>query len=106
MDRLREILEIVEVLVSASRSLVTLEMMQAAQAHFEALEDVDHARRVTLGKIHTGDAGRNLDANRRYAHADDLILRLEKLHGEFGDVEPKLLQCRDDLRSIAGMCGD
>ena len=48
MDRLREILEIVEVLVSAGRSLVKLEIMQADQAHFEAVEDVDHARRVTL----------------------------------------------------------
>jgi hypothetical protein len=80
-------LKTTEVLVPACRSLVGLQVLQAYEIDFHALDNDRFTGRVALAELDAGYGCEDLNPDGREPHADNPVLRKEQILREFGKVE-------------------
>lgn len=69
-----EVLQIIQILIPSTRSLILLQVFQVDNPHFNLIYRINNPLCVTAFETDTGYCCQKLDSHGRNAHSDDLIL--------------------------------
>ncbi len=76
---LQQVFQIVQVLGTADRPLVGLEVLQTDNTHFHAVDDNHRPLGMALPKIDAGDPGQEVDLQRRHPQSDYPVLSQKRI---------------------------